>query len=280
MAADHLGRRRPRAAVRHRRRRRWSCCARSATGWRSTAGPGGAPRSRRSLEPLGFLAAMGLGLGLLVDDGAGADALDGVSYLEFIAPGLLAASAMQTAAFESTYPVMGAIKWNRQYHAQLATPLRVVDVLAGHLLFVVLRLFDHRHGVPRHHGGVRRVASPWAVLCIPVGVAHRARLRAGHLRVRRDPGERQRVRDAVPVRHRADVPVLRHVLPGLPAARLARAGGLGDPLWHGVDLCRELALGDAVGCGSAAGARRRTCRCGPSSASSWRCATFERRLVT
>ena len=47
---------------------------------------------------------------------------------------------MQTAAFESTYPVMGAIKWDRSYHAMLATPLRVVDVLAGHLLFVAFRL--------------------------------------------------------------------------------------------------------------------------------------------
>ena len=98
--------------------------------------------------PLGFLAAMGLGLGLLVDNGPGASTLDGVSYLDFIAPGLLAASAMQMAPFESTYPVMGAIKWNRQYHAMLATPLRVVDVLAGHLLFIALRLVDQHHGVP------------------------------------------------------------------------------------------------------------------------------------
>src|SRR4051812_42283875 len=92
------------------------------------------------IEPLGFLAAIGLGLGSLVDSGKGSANLDGVSYLAFIAPGLLAAAAMQTAAFESTYPVMGSIKWHRTYHAQLATPLRVVDVLGGHLLFVLMRL--------------------------------------------------------------------------------------------------------------------------------------------
>ena len=47
---------------------------------------------------------------------------------------------MQTAVMESTYSVLGAIKWTRQYHAMLASPLRVVDVVAGHLLFVVFRL--------------------------------------------------------------------------------------------------------------------------------------------
>lgn len=43
------------------------------------------------LEPFGFLAAMGLGLGALVDAGTGSASLPGVSYLEFLAPGLLAA---------------------------------------------------------------------------------------------------------------------------------------------------------------------------------------------
>ena len=48
---------------------------------------------------------------------------NGISYLEFVAPGLLAATAMQLATFEASFPVMAAIKWNRQYHAMLATPL-------------------------------------------------------------------------------------------------------------------------------------------------------------
>jgi lipooligosaccharide transport system permease protein len=47
---------------------------------------------------------------------------------------------MQTAVFESTFPVMGALKWHKQYHAMLATPLRSTDALVGHLLFVVFRL--------------------------------------------------------------------------------------------------------------------------------------------
>src|SRR5437764_11793509 len=92
------------------------------------------------LSPVLFLAAMGLGLGALVNGGASSSGLSGVSYLVYLAPGLLAANAMQVGVQESTYPVMGAIKWVRTYHAMLASPLRVIDVLIGHLLWIALRV--------------------------------------------------------------------------------------------------------------------------------------------
>src|SRR3954462_9344300 len=93
------------------------------------------------LSPVLFLTAMGVGLGDLVDTGATTQStLEGVSYLVFLAPGLLAANAMQVGVQESTYPVMGAIKWYKSYHAMLATPLRVVDVLFGHLLWIAVRV--------------------------------------------------------------------------------------------------------------------------------------------
>jgi lipooligosaccharide transport system permease protein len=91
------------------------------------------------LFPVLFLASMGVGLGTLVDQSA-AGGVDGQSYLVFLAPGLLAATAMQTAVTESTYPVMGAIKWFKTYHAMLATPLGVMDVLVGHVLFIATRV--------------------------------------------------------------------------------------------------------------------------------------------
>lgn len=90
------------------------------------------------LFPVLFLASMGVGLGTLVDESGGG--VDGHSYLVFLAPGLLAATAMQTAVGESTYPVMGAIKWFKTYHAMLATPLGVLDVLVGHVLFIATRI--------------------------------------------------------------------------------------------------------------------------------------------
>lgn len=89
-------------------------------------------------SPLLYLGAMGFGLGALIDDG-GTPALDGVPYVVFVAPGVLAATAMQTAVGEATYPVMGAVKWQRQYHAMLAAPLGVHDLVYGHLTFILIR---------------------------------------------------------------------------------------------------------------------------------------------
>ena len=89
------------------------------------------------LVPVLNLLALGYGLGALVDAGGG---FDGLSYVAFIGPGLLATSAMSTAVDESTFPVMGAIRWDRTYHAMLATPLGAFDVLLGHLLWILTRV--------------------------------------------------------------------------------------------------------------------------------------------
>ena len=83
----------------------------------------------RFVSPLLFLLAMGLGLGSLVDGASGG--VDGVPYLLFVAPGMVAVQAMMTAVSESTYPVYGLFTWNRMYHSMLATPLTVSDLLLG-----------------------------------------------------------------------------------------------------------------------------------------------------
>jgi lipooligosaccharide transport system permease protein len=92
------------------------------------------------LSPVLFLGAMGVGLGGYVDKSASA-ALGGVPYLAFLAPGLLAATAMQTAAGEATFPILAAISWVRQYQAMLATPIRIRDIVIGQIGFFVVRLF-------------------------------------------------------------------------------------------------------------------------------------------
>lgn len=91
-----------------------------------------------ALIPVFFLLAMGLGLGGYVDDG-GASAL-GVSYVAFIAPGMLATNAMTMAVGESTYPIWVSFKWEPVFSARIATPLRVVDVLNGLIAYLVVRL--------------------------------------------------------------------------------------------------------------------------------------------
>jgi lipooligosaccharide transport system permease protein len=91
------------------------------------------------LQPTLFLLAMGLGVGAMIDDG-GAMLPGGVRYVDFLAPGLLAATAMQTAGFESSWPVLGRFWWHRKYQAITATPMGVVDLVAGELAWIAIRL--------------------------------------------------------------------------------------------------------------------------------------------
>ncbi len=91
------------------------------------------------VQPVLFLSAMGLGLGSLVDRG-GAELPGGVPYLVFLAPGLLAATCMQTASFESSFPITGKMTWQKNYDAIAATPMRIIDIVAGELAWVALRL--------------------------------------------------------------------------------------------------------------------------------------------
>jgi lipooligosaccharide transport system permease protein len=203
------------------------------------------------LEPLGFLAAIGLGLGTLVDQGNGTASVPGGSYLAFIAPGLLAATAMQTAAFESTYPVMGGVKWHRTYHAQLATPLGVVDLLAGHLLFVVLRLSISVTVFLLLMAAFGAIGSWWAVLALPVavltGLAHAAPIFGFSARQDNDSGFAMLFRFGI-------VPLFLFSGTFFPISQLPAVlhpVAWVTPLWNGVALCRDLALGHPAA-GSAA----------------------------
>ncbi len=78
------------------------------------------------LNPIFFLLSVGVLLGQLIDDDRAQ--LGGLSYVEFVAPGLLAATAMQMGANDAMWPVMAGIKWLRTYHAVLATPVRVGEL--------------------------------------------------------------------------------------------------------------------------------------------------------
>src|SRR5947209_8182461 len=142
------------------------------------------------LEPALFLAAMGLTLGVLVDRGPGL--LGGLSYLAFLAPGLLAAAAMQVGTFESTYPVLGAIKWDKTYEAVLATPTGVGDLLAGHLLFVAFRVTTSAAMFLIVLVLFGAAASPLVVLALPAalltGLAFAAPVAALAARLQNDAG--------------------------------------------------------------------------------------------
>lgn len=88
--------------------------------------------------PVFFMAAMGLGLGTLVNRSSGG--VDGVPYLEWLAPALVAAATMQTAAAEAMYPILAKIVWDKTYEAVLATRLTIPDLMRGEIVWLVLRM--------------------------------------------------------------------------------------------------------------------------------------------
>lgn len=195
------------------------------------------------LSPLFFLASMGFGLSTLVDrDG---EAL-GVPYLLFVAPGVLVATAMQTAVGESTWPVMGAIKWQRQYHAMLAAPLGVTDVLVGHLVYVAFRVAVTSAVFLLVAGALGALASWWAVLALPVavvcGMAFAAPVFAFSARTENDAGFNVLFRFVV-------MPLFLFSGTFFPLSQLPAAlhpVAWVTPLWHGVEAARSLSLGEAT----------------------------------
>jgi lipooligosaccharide transport system permease protein len=91
------------------------------------------------VSPLFYVLAMGVLLGGFVH--VSPDRLEGApSYVTFIVPGLIAAQAMQTAVGETTYPVMSALKWQRTFYAQVATPLQPRDLANGMLVWTLFRI--------------------------------------------------------------------------------------------------------------------------------------------
>jgi len=85
------------------------------------------------LAPVLLLVAMGVGLGGLID--ADASELEGLDYIDFIAPGLLVATAVQSAAGGSLWPVMAGQKWLGFHYPMVTSPMRPVDVFGGHVIW-------------------------------------------------------------------------------------------------------------------------------------------------
>ena len=85
-------------------------------------------------EPLLYLVGMGVGLGAYVASG-----LEGKDYLTFIAPGLMTAAAMNGASFEATYNMFVKMHFAKLYDAYLGTPVEVVDIVVGELLWAITR---------------------------------------------------------------------------------------------------------------------------------------------
>jgi lipooligosaccharide transport system permease protein len=193
------------------------------------------------LNPLFFLLSVGVLLGGLINRNTAN--LGGLTYLQFVAPGLLAATAMQIGANESSFPILAGVKWNRTYHAAISTPLRTAELLAGVLGWVGVRMTVAASifaGIAAAAGAFR---SPWAVLtpgaALITGLAFAGPIAALSARLEE---------------HQALTGVFRFVLMPMflfsgtffPVSRLPdwlEPVAWATPLWHGVELCRDLATG-------------------------------------
>ncbi|HVC71563.1 MAG TPA: ABC transporter permease [Acidimicrobiales bacterium] len=193
------------------------------------------------LYPVLYLSAIGVGLGSLVNHHA--HTVDSVKYIDFLAPGLMAATAMQIGGNEAMYPVMGAIKWMKTYFAMLATPLGVVDVLLGHLVWIALRLTTVTAIYLAIMALFGTVHSPFALLAVPAGVltgmAFAAPIAAFSATQVNDAGFSALYRFGM-------IPLFLFSGTFFPLTQLAgwlQIVAEATPLYHGVALCRALTLG-------------------------------------
>jgi lipooligosaccharide transport system permease protein len=193
------------------------------------------------LAPVLFLAAMGLGLGGLVNSHTGKVA--GLSYLDFVAPGLLVASGMQIAANESMWPVLGAVKWVRNFYAAVATSISPGELAVGYVLWTVVRAVMSASAFLIVAALLGAVPSAWGVLAIPASAlcaaAFSAPLVAYSVGLESDV--------SFPVIMRVGVlPLFLFSGTFFPISQLPgwlRPFAAVSPLWHGVELARAATTG-------------------------------------
>jgi lipooligosaccharide transport system permease protein len=192
--------------------------------------------------PILFLTAMGLGLGGYVDQTPD-PVLGGLTYLQFLAPGLLAATVMQAGSFEAAFPILGGLQWNKIFHAMFATPIRPLDVALGNIVWIAIRmtLISIVFAIVIVAFGASR--SPLIVLAIPAAVLTGLSFATPIMAFTAT----QRTPDKFASLFRFGVTPLFlfsgtfYPIESLPD--VIRPIAWISPQWHGVDLCRALMLG-------------------------------------
>jgi lipooligosaccharide transport system permease protein len=195
--------------------------------------------------PVFYLGAMGVGLGSLVNR-HGSASLGGVSYLAFVAPAILATSAMNTAMGEASYPVYGSVKWSKVYIAAQASPLRPADIFRGHLMFMIMRIAVNAAIVTALMWAFGAAKSAWVVLAWPAavltGLAFAAPIAAWAVTLKIETSFAYLFRFGL-------MPLFLFSGTFFPLSQLPgwlRPLAYATPLWHGVALCRALSLGTGL----------------------------------
>jgi lipooligosaccharide transport system permease protein len=195
------------------------------------------------LNPVFFLLSVGVLLGNLVDKNR--PDLGGLTYLEFVAPGLLAAAAMQIGTNEGSFPVMAGLRWVKTFHAVVATPVGVPSLVAGFLgwaaarILVAATVFASVAAVAGAFSSPLAALTPLAaLLCGLAFAAPMAALASGI----------ENAAALTAVFRFAILPLFLFSGTFFPVDRLPswlEPVAWATPLWHGVTLCRDLSAGTA-----------------------------------
>ncbi|MEY3406245.1 MAG: hypothetical protein RLZZ556_317 [Actinomycetota bacterium] len=121
------------------------------------------------VEPVFYLLAFGYGIGQFIDgttDGAG----NPITYAQFIAPALLATSAMNGAIYDSTWNVFFKMHFGKLYNSMLSTSLGTLDVALGEIGWALLRGLAYAIGFMAVVTPMGLVTSGWGILAIPASV--------------------------------------------------------------------------------------------------------------
>jgi lipooligosaccharide transport system permease protein len=194
------------------------------------------------LNPLLFFLGIGVGLGRLIDRNAAAS-LGHVSYLAFLAPGLLAAMAMQTGTIESVMSAYQSVRTRGNYRVAALTTLTPTDILNGHLLFVLFRIATSSAAFLVVLLCAGLAGSPLVVLALPAAVLTGLAFAIPFMALGVSVSNEETVRGiyrflVMPLYLFSGTYV---AVSQLPAVIRPLAYAL--PLWHGVQLCRGLTLG-------------------------------------
>ena len=198
-------------------------------------------------EPLFYLLSLGVGIGALVGTVAGPDGRP-IDYTAFVAPALLAASAMNGAIYDSTTNVFFKLKFAKTYDAMLATPLGPGDIAVGEITWAQLRGTLHSVSFLVVMAALGLITSWWAVLALPatmlIGLAFAA-VGMACTSFMRSWQDFEYVQLAI-------LPMFLFSTTFFPLSVYPRAIQVVvqfTPLYHGIELVRPLTTGAGVGIG-------------------------------